>query len=928
MSSLSPSAVRALVRRARRLALRSPGRTLWTGLLVVIAVAAAVGALSVAWGRGAREADPARAFGTADAVYVAPSVAVADDAAVTEAVASALPDGSTMTGEQVVRDLVVHASNGGVEGSVASVTARLADWSDPLLSGVLEPIEGRPPRDGGVVLSPQLSEATGIGVGDRLTILGSDRALDVVGIASMGNRGADEVAMVPGQLVAGAAAGADSRSEWRFHVDVPAGGSVPAQVDVPGVATGTNRTSAAGEPVDTLEGVSRPGAASADGMDADGRGMIDSSATDRLWAWLATSVALAVMGVGVLAGSAFGIGSARRARANGLLAANGADRSQMAAATAAEAVVVAVPSAVIGVAASWLLRGLWVRFKLPGWPMVIDAAMPWEWTLVTVVAAVVAAVVGAVLFSRSARSRTTAALLDGRMDVVAGRPRASLGWAGWVLVVMFGWGGLNALMGVTGVWSPGVGGSLGAVVAGAVVALWVLCALGAMGVARLALRRGPIGGLVERDLRRRRVGSTAAIIVVATWVFVAISGTATDWFTSSTTSDDRAAPSTVEGGPVSDPASFPTTLLGTTTVVEPPTSSDPAVPAGSGDPLAPTGTETGDPGLANTVLVHRTDAVVSTGGSGSWVVRGSEGAKPPPEPSERDEPDWSRTREQLERAGITAQSATVGRYTGPCPVCPTGFTPTVLVLSSARDIGLPVSTVALLEAGNAVTPFSVGGIESQTVAGVPVRVGAVPPGVQAVMLSSAAPEGVALADPRPALVAEAPAAVDPDVVDPVLDELHRSGLTLESNDPAFQDWTFRMETGAVPSAPGRGLWLWLVVLVGVTLAATAAHRREHGESARVLDLLGADPRSGRRLASATAGTLAGVGVVMGLTAAAVVLALVGARRDTAEPFDGLWNLEATWLLVASLAIPPVVALLARLMPRARSRYGPDGPIPA
>ena len=45
-------------------------------------------------------------------------------------------------------------------------------------------------------------------------------------------------------------------------------------------------------------------------------------------------------------------------------------------------------------------------------------------------------------------------------------------------------------------------------------------------------------------------------------------------------------------------------------------------------------------------------------------------------------------------------------------------------------------------------------------------------------------------------------------------------------------------------------------------------------------------------------------------------------------FDGLWNREATALLVVSLLIPVVVALLARLIPPARPRRGWEGAAPA
>ena len=103
--------------------------------------------------------------------------------------------------------------------------------------------------------------------------------------------------------------------------------------------------------------------------------------------------------VGVLAGAAFGLGATRRMRATGLLAANGADDGHLVTAAASEALVVALPAAVLGVVVAWAARGPWIRLRLPGWSSLVDATLPWPWAL-AVVAAAVASTVGAVAFSR------------------------------------------------------------------------------------------------------------------------------------------------------------------------------------------------------------------------------------------------------------------------------------------------------------------------------------------------------------------------------------------------------------------------------------------------------------------------------------------------------------------------------------------------
>lgn len=286
---------------------------------------------------------------------------------------------------------------------------------------------------------------------------------------------------------------------------------------------------------------------------------------------------------------------------------------------------------------------------------------------------------------------------------------------------------------------------------------------------------------------------------------------------------------------------------------------------------------------------------------------------------------------ELADAGLTTRRAVVGTWTGPCSICK-GFTPTVLVLDSAEGLGLTQPTVDLLQQGSAVTSFDVVGVQEERVAGVKVRVGDVPLNVAAIVLASSIVDGSNLADPRGVLVGDS-TSLTADQATEVTRIIQSAGLELDSRNPNLTVFSAESTTPATARPPDWVVWPWLVLLLIVTLAATAAHRREHTEAARVLRVLGANPRAGRRLASLTAGSLAGVGVGMGLTAALIVLVVTAVRHGSAVAgsggiafdFDHLWNRQASLVLVAALVVPFVVALLARLIPPSRAADGPDGP---
>lgn len=855
-------------------------RTAWTGMLVLVAVAVAAMAMAAIWGSGSRSASIESELGGADVIYS--GTAPADTASnVSEALLAQLPSGSRVEVEQTIPGLVLipRGADGtadpvGVGG--AYVDVRMADWADPLLQGVLGFVDGRVPREGEVVVSPDLAESLQLEVGDRVAVDSSSGSLVVAGVATIGNDGAATAAVATGELVPAASTEPAEEVALTAFVGLPVGAVAPS-----GAAMTDQQLEALG-----LSGpLGRPG----DPAAAEGSALV-ASENHRVEAVALTVMVLSVVFVGLLAGASSGIGARRRLRASGLLAANGADGRQLAVAAAAEVIVVAVPAALLGLVACWAGLNLWVRSRLQGWPVAVDAALSWVWVVPLVAGAVVAAGLGAVYFSRVSRSLPTSVLLDSRTrPTLRAGGRLSVGWAGWIVVAVLGWVAMSYVT-VGGGW-------IGPAAALVLLLLWVASGSVALRLAGPVLRRDPVGRVVERDLRHRRLGSAATVLVVATWVFVAVLGTATAALGSTYQND--------EGPSVAVPT---TAASESTSSAVGPTVDEPAVPEAGTSVLVQPGREVG---------------VMET--PGVWELRNP---GPEAESSSRARPLPEGLAADLARVGLVTSTATVGRWTGPCSVCPDGFEPMVLVIDSTDGVGLSPATAELLHAGNAVTPFDMEGIDEERVAGVPVRVGSVPSGVQAVVLSSAVSGSGELADRQPALIGST-AGLDEGQVRQILRVAEGEGASVAFDDPQMDMLRSATASGSYATLRDRGPWfLWpsVIVLLVVALAATAAHRREHGEAARVLKVLGARPRSARRLASLTAGTLTGTGAVLGLTAALMVATVMTMGRSAGDPSP--WNRDTALVLVVSLILPVVVALLARLIPPYRSLDDPDGPMPA
>lgn len=853
--------LRILLLRASRLVRRAPVRSLTTGLLVMAAVL--VGSLALSESRGHYEANSSveSQLGKADVRYnlfgngffppappggIPPTPDLGGDGPV---------DGARPIAEQVATvidalpkgaDVAVLESFGNARvGAVAwsdPLTVYQGPWGDPLLDGVVDLADGRLPGPGEVVVPPSLAVSEGLDIGDRLVLLEPAAVLDVVGIGSAGAWpqllvAADEfvASEAPAQGTAATLAGASVLATLPPGQDAPEVqvGSTPGDVTV-------------AFPFDRGSFIGPPPTGTSTGI-----------------------VALALAFVGLSAGAAFAIGAARRRRALGLLAVNGATQGQLRLAAGAEAVVVSVPAVLVGAVAATLLPTVWVQVRLPGWDRIWQMALPLRWVGLLAVAAVAAAVLGTIVFSGSVTGAAVPALLDargvGRRSAPA-RPRRGV-WAVVLTVVAIS----LVLLPIPALL---LAGRSGALVWGLLVALgvWGAGALAVVAVARWALGRHAVGRLVGRDLVRRPSGAGAAVMVIAIWSFAAVVWT----LTSGTGGDDR--PGEFErSSPSAEPTPQPEEMIGTITIQPP----------------------------ARTAVVQRSSTA-------------------PENPGELQ----NDLRDRLAALGLVTQPATVGVFAGPCEVCPEGYRPTVMMLDSVSGLGLPRLTETALLAGSVVTALDLEGIDGSTVGGQQVTVAPLPLNANAAMLNEFAPEGAALEDPVEVLVGSTTELSDTAAAD-VTAELADAGVLVSSDDQRVQPITTAEAYGLGLAEPTDRDALWwatsVLLLALVTMAATAAHRREHGEVAHVLWLLGAGPGAGRRLAALTAGTIAAVGVLIGSSAAATVVAATWLRRTDLDIADVVEPRRVLMALAVIVVVPAAAATLGRLLPPPRSVRSDVGP---
>jgi putative ABC transport system permease protein len=759
-------------------------------------------------------------------------------------------------------------------GSPMDNSARVvqADWDSPLVADTVRLLEGRMPGPGEVVISPRIAAGGHLGVGDTMELSDPDASLQVVGIGSQGSGNPAEMITAHGEFLAIGSAGSDDSSASLARVivltDIPDGEVAPEVL--------------VRDPGSPAQQVQYP--ITYDELDMAGpRWQIEPSAL------VVMAVALG-MAVALTSGAAFGIGAARRRRAAGLLAVNGGDDAAMRIAAVTEALVVAIPAAVLGVVLPLVVSKVWIELRAPRWDLV--AALRFNpWIVVpSCVFVVAAALLGTLLFTRSLRRSSIPALLDQRTWRAnrSGRPVGPRGLAPSIIGV-----GLLVLLVFAGMWSRTVGGMVPAFseafVVAVVVGSFVLLVWLVMSISRRLLARRVSGRIVMRDVMRRPAGAAAAAVVVAIWSALMIGSAAQSRYASVGTTESTTSYWIIHD---SGDANTGRGVVPTPSTSEVPSLDHDVSDANAGQPVG---------GLT-----------VWPGGEPAVVQRGTD---PRPRMPIGDLAD------RLARAGLPTVRAQIGQWAGPCAVCPEGYIPTVAVLSSTDGAGLSSGVNRLLTEGHVVTPMPIDIPPGTELEGMPITIAPVDvPGAEAVLLASEAPEGVALTNPSGVLVGST-GELDAVARNAVAAVLLDAGATVNSNDLELDlmvnSPAATRSLGSVDPMPLRIWALWLLPLLLVTLAATTAHRREHGEAAVVLDVLGAGSRTARRLASRTAALIAGLGVTVGVGVGLIgVIAAVTGSRD-ASLTDVLWSVEFLGACALVGVVPVVVGMVAWVLPPAR-----------
>ncbi|BEP13245.1 hypothetical protein acdb102_15560 [Acidothermaceae bacterium B102] len=314
---MSAPSVRALLRLARRDALRHRGRSFLIVLTLAFPVAGLVAAVTLLHALTVPASAKATwALGRADAsIELDP-----DENGVTRSIASSVPASwttlTTIAGQTRIT---------GADGSLRTTSVTDLDYTAPLARGMVEQRSGRPPRTAAeVVVSSAVARAAHLHVGSTVTLADvGHRVATVVGTAvTPGELSADEVWVAPGSFVTA------SPSYGATIVLV----SVPPGTDVVSWAATTGGTVLTRDSV--LHPVHHP--------------------QSRLQSQISVGLTVLVSGLALLeavlmAGAAFGVGARRSQRDLALLAATGGDVSQVRGVVLSGAVVLGAIAGVVGI---------------------------------------------------------------------------------------------------------------------------------------------------------------------------------------------------------------------------------------------------------------------------------------------------------------------------------------------------------------------------------------------------------------------------------------------------------------------------------------------------------------------------------------------------------------------------------------------------
>jgi putative ABC transport system permease protein len=402
--------VRALFRlgwrEARRHRLRSVLVTALIGLPVAVGVVAiTVGPSFFGWGETGPlvpgGADVSLDMAGVSGTFVGPDRLESQVEAVLDAVQAAVPGAAASVQEQVTAWRPAspvgadRTERAGAPAPTPVAPLSLVQQADGERSGDEQLVSGRAASgpDEVVLLEPTADQA-GLSVGDRLSLALPDAELEVVGIAP----GAEDC-LCGGGLVAADAFDGPLSGTWSREAR-----QVRVLVDAP-----------AGMSVDELE----QRLVQADlGVLPGGPGSSEERAVR--WARLGSTVGVVFLLVwtGLIAATGLAVGARRRQRELGLLAANGADPSQLRLAVVAEGAVVGlvgtVAGAALGIVVSFALAGVLESATVDRPVRGIDLVDAAPWVLLVMSCGLCAAVLAARAAANGLGRLTPQDLLRGR----------------------------------------------------------------------------------------------------------------------------------------------------------------------------------------------------------------------------------------------------------------------------------------------------------------------------------------------------------------------------------------------------------------------------------------------------------------------------------------------------------------------------------
>jgi len=884
----SLAAWRCAARLAWREVRRRPGRTALVVALVMVPTLAMTVGVVLARTDAHQRAEPF----VADHGEVADLQVGAQTAPDDTRLAAVLPEGSRWTRYRSAGGQVRVA---GPDGFVTYAVVTDLPVADPVVGGMVQVRSGQAPRPGEVLVTRDLADRAGVGVGDTLRLARPAGSWRVSGVGT--TRSGGDPRLVFGTF------------DW--DTVRPDARTETVLVDLPG-----RPGPAAVEPL--LASLGGGSAAAWDGLDQTGaRGEVPARSI--AWGWVAGVLGLVV--VGIVVAAAFATSARRQLVTLGQLGAQGSPpgvvRRMLALQGWWTGLLGAALGAAVGIGAPVAGRGL--LESLSGRWIDGFVVRPSDIAVIVLTGAL-AGTVAALVPARSAARVPVLTALNGRRPV--GRVPRRLVPAG---VVLFGGGtGLIALAVALATPPNGdaAGGSTTAValvaVAGGLGVLFGTCCASPLAVDAVARVVGRLGGtarLAARSVGRARGRSAAVVTAIAVVGAVAVLVTTTMATevarTSAPSTDlDHLPPEVVEvtgSAPDGRSSPLPSGLRAALLEVLPGSRFQPrrvAVPAG-----APTPADLADPaGPAPAPAPAGDGALPPMDGPASRLLMADDAVRDLFGLSAGD-------RQRLDRVGVMVAGSGLAFDGAGRPLderhWPQGPVPVDLPL------GAGVTQV------EAVFPQD----DLRSLFG----------GADALVTEEAARRlGLEVVEAGTYVVAPAPL-TDRQVEE--LDELRSLG----------QDSTFLPAAGG-PAAPGGAAlggeltWQWqggtdvpplalqaavvggallltlLVVAMGLSLSAT-----ESRDERDVLVAVGARPRTLRRLAGAKAVVLAGTGAVLAVPAGLAPALVVLSRPDRPEavPWVALALLVGAVPLVAGFMAWSASALATRLRPVRMSTFAPD-----